>query len=145
MRIVLGMVLTAFVIGCNTYDVRPLAYDPHLKYVAVVKNPDVKVGDFLDVMENNFGSRGIRVKYVEGSYEGSIGEYVVQYGAKRSWDITPYLADATVKIRKDGITVGRGHYHHVGGSCSWDVFTKWRGTDWKMKDLYDELLRSYDK
>lgn len=145
MRIVLCAVLAAFVIGCNTYDVRPLAYDPHLKQVFVVKNPDVKVSNFLDVMEDNFESREIKVKYVDGPREVAADEYVVLYDAKRSWDFAPYLADATVKIRKDGVTVGHGHYHHVGRSCSLDVFTKWRGTDWKLKDLYDELLRSYGK
>ena len=83
------------------------------------------------------------MRCVPQSYAAKPKEYVVCYDARRSWDFSPYLSDATIRISKDGMTIAKGKYHHTGGSASLDVLTKWRGTEWKMKELYDELLKNY--
>lgn len=129
--------------GCNSYNVKSLPYDPNLKDIVVVDNPKVIVADFVDVMTDEFNAREIKVRCVPQSYAAKPKEYVVCYDARRSWDFSPYLSDATIRIRKDGMTIAKGKYHHTGGSASLDVFTKWRGTEWKMKELYDELLKYY--
>ena len=129
--------------GCNSYNVKSLPYDPNLKDIVVVDNPKVIVADFVDVMTDEFNAREIKVRCVPHSYAAKPKEYVVCYDARRSWDFSPYLSDATIHIRKDGMTIAKGKYHHTGGSASLDVFTKWRGTEWKMKELYDELLKYY--
>lgn len=129
--------------GCNSYNVKSLPYDPNLKDIVVVDNSKVIVADFVDVMTDEFNAREIKVRCVPQSYAAKPKEYVVCYDARRSWDFSPYLSDATIRIRKDGMTIAKGKYHHTGGSASLDVFTKWRGTEWKMKELYDELLKYY--
>ena len=129
--------------GCNSYNVKSLPYDPNLKDIVVVDNPKVIVADFVDVMTDEFNAREIKVRCVPQSYAAKPKEYVVCYDARRSWDFSPYLSDATIRIRKDGMTIAKGKYHHTGGSASLDVFTKWRGTECKMKELYDELLKYY--
>ena len=129
--------------GCNSYNVKSLPYDPNLKDIVVVDNPKVIVADFVDVMTDEFNAREIKVRCVPQSYAAKPKEYVVCYDARRSLDFSPYLSDATIRIRKDGMTIAKGKYHHTGGSASLDVFTKWRGTEWKMKELYDELLKYY--
>ncbi len=129
--------------GCNSYDVKSLPYDPNLKDIVVVDNPKVIVADFVDVMTDEFNARNIKVRCVPQSYAAKPKEYVVCYDARRSWDFSPYLSDATIRISKDGMTIAKGKYHHTGGSALLDVFTKWRGTEWKMKELYDELLKYY--
>ena len=129
--------------GCNSYNVKSLPYDPNLKDIVVVDNPKVIVADFVDVMTDEFNAREIKVRCVPQSYAAKPKEYVVFYDARRSWDFSPYLSDATIRISKDGMTIAKGKYHHTGGSASLDVFTKWRGTEWKMKELYDELLKYY--
>lgn len=129
--------------GCNSYNVKSLPYDPNLKDIVVVGNPKVIVADFVDVMTDEFNAREIKVRCVPQSYAAKPKEYVVFYDARRSWDFSPYLSDATIRISKDGMTIAKGKYHHTGGSASLDVFTKWRGTEWKMKELYDELLKYY--
>ena len=129
--------------GCNSYNVKSLPYDPNLKDIVVVDNPKVIVADFVDVMTDEFNAREIKVRCVPQSYAAKPKEYVVFYDARRSWDFSPYLSDATIRISKDGMTIAKGKYHHTGGSASLDVFTKWRGTEWKMKELYDELLEYY--
>jgi hypothetical protein len=129
--------------GCNTYNVKSLPYDPALKDVVVVHNPKVIVKDFVDVMTDELNARKIKVRNAPQDYVGMPNEYIVHYDARQSWDFSLYLSDASIRIIKDGMTVGKGIYHHTGGSASLDIFTKWRGTEWKMKDLYEDLLKNY--
>ena len=129
--------------GCNSYNVKSLPYDAELKDVVVVDNPKVIVNDFVDVMTDEFSSRKIKIRRVPQNYVVKPNEYVLRYDARQSWDFSSYLSDATICISKDEMTVAKGKYHHAGGSVSFDFFTKWRGTEWKMKELYDELLKNY--
>ena len=140
---VLFVGLLTLMVGCNTYDVRALNYDPEMKQVTVIQNPKVLVADFVNVLEDAFADRGIKVKYGPSNYSAAPGEYTVDYSARQSWDFTTYLSDANVNVRKDNALLGRGHYHHIGGSCSYSLF-KWQGTKKKMTPLYDELFKNYD-
>ena len=117
-------------VGCQSYDVRPLKYDPEMKSVTVVLNPKVIVPDFLNVMEDEFGVRGIPVMIANASHVAKEGEYVVTYDARQSWDFTTYLSDANVRVVKNNLLLGRGHYHHRGGSMSLSLW-KWQGTQAK--------------
>lgn len=143
MKIMLAFSGIALLCGCNTYYVKSLPYDSELKEVAVVHNPKVIVKDFVDVITDEFNARKINVRNVPRDYVGMPNEYVVHYDARQSWDFSLYLSDASIRIIKDGMTMGKGRYHHTGGSASLDIFTKWRGTEWKMKDLYEGLLKNY--
>ncbi len=134
------LMLTA---GCNTYQVRPLPYDAELKEVVVVDNPKVIVPDFRMNLEEQFGAHGFRVRVQSNTMAVKPGELVIRYDARRSWDFVTYLTDASVFAYKDGVLVGRGQYHHVGQSFSLDIFTKWRGTEWKMAELYERFFSNY--
>ena len=129
-------------VGCQSYDVRPLKYDPEMKSVTVVLNPKVIVRDFLNVMEDEFGVRGIPVMIANASHVAKEGEYVVTYDARQSWDFTTYLSDANVRVVKNNLLLGRGHYHHRGGSMSLSLW-KWQGTQAKMAPLYGKLLQEW--
>lgn len=129
-------------VGCQSYDVRPLKYDPEMKSVTVVLNPKVIVPDFLNVMEDEFGVRGIPVMIANASHVAKEGEYVVTYDARQSWDFTTYLSDANVRVVKNNLLLGRGHYHHRGGSMSLSLW-KWQGTQAKMAPLYGKLLQEW--
>lgn len=131
------------IVGCNSYRVDALPYDANLKDIVVIENRKVIVKDFTDVMVDEFNARNIKVRFVGENYVQKPDEYVVRYDARQSWDFSLYLSDATIRVTKDNMTKAKGKYHHIGGSCSWDIFTKWRGTEWKMKDVYDELLKNY--
>jgi len=129
--------------GCNSYKVSPLPYDAELKNISVINNPRVVVDDFTDVMVDEFAKRKIKLHNVTSELSDKSEGYVITYDARQSWDCSLYLSDATIRIIKDGMPVAKGKYHHIGQSFSLDIFTKWRGTEWKMKDLYDELLKNY--
>ena len=129
--------------GCNSYKVVPLPYDEELKDIAVVDNPRVIVHDFVDVMADEFAARNIKLRHVAAEQAEKSNGYVIRYDARQSWDFTTYLSDATIRISRNGMPVASGKYHHVGESLSLDIFTKWRETEWKMKDVYDELLKNF--
>ena len=137
--LVCGLLL---VCGCNSYNVHSLPYDAELKSVLLITNPKVSVHDFVDVMVDEFNVRNIKVLPVPPNYVAKPEEYVIQYDARRSGFS---LSDATVRITKDNMTVGKGRYHHIGQWFSCDFVTKWRGTEWKMKRVYDGLLKNYPK
>lgn len=132
-------------VGYNSYKVQALPFDAGLKDVFVINNPKVIVNDFVGVMTDEFNARSIKVHMVPQYYVANPNEYVIQYDARQSWDFSPYLSDATIRVIQNNLTMAKGKYHHVGRSCSLDIFTKWRGTEWKMKDIYDELLKNYPK
>ena len=134
-----------FVSGCNSYNVRPLPYDSRLNNVVLVENPKVIVHDFVDVLQDEFNARNIKVIRKPENYVAKPDEYVVRYNALQSWDLSNYLSYAMILIEKDDMIKAKGTYDHVGRSCSLDCFTKWRGTQWKMSNLYGELLKNYQK
>ena len=144
-KIMILFALFAMLVGCNSYKVDALPYDENLKDIVVVENRKVIVKDFIEVMIDEFNARNIKVRFVGENYAAKPDEYIVKYDARQSWDFSLYLSDATIRILKDNMTKAKGKYHHIGGSCSFDCFTKWRGVEWKMKDLYDELLKNYSK
>lgn len=128
------------VCGCSSYNVKSLPYDSSLTSVVLVENPKVIVRDFVDVLQDEFNARNIKVIRKPGNYVAKPDEYVVRYNALQSWDLSLYLSYATVSVEKDNMMKARGVYD----SCSFD-FTKWRGTQSKMSDLYSELLKNYQK
>lgn len=142
-KFLMAIVGMTFVVGCNSYRVKAIPHDDNFKTAVVVNNPKVRVSDFEAVLEDAFAEHGIGVRVVSEGYVPSNDEYVVRYNALQSWDFVLYMTDATIRVQKGSRQIGRGHYHHNGTNMSLDIFTKWRGTAWKMHRLYDELLKEY--
>ena len=118
------LMLTA---ACTSIQTTPLPYDPAIGTVKIIRNPKVKVSDFLFVMRRHFSLHGIPTALVGEEYEAKDGEYTVQYTALRSWDFAPYLSSA--------------HFHLIGkGGFS---FCKWDKTDTKLTPMYEKLLKNY--
>lgn len=132
------LMLTA---ACTSIQTTPLPYDPAIGTVKIIRNPKVKVSDFLFVMRRHFSLHGIPTALVGEEYEAKNGEYTVQYTALRSWDFAPYLSSADVDVYKAGCVVGTAHFHLIGkGGFS---FCKWDKTDTKLTPMYEELLKNY--
>lgn len=138
--VVCGMLVAC---GCNSYNVSALPYDSRLTSVVLIENPRVIVNDFADVLQDEFNARNIKVVRKPENYVQTKNEYVIRYDARQSWDFSNYLSYAMVRVEKDHVTMAKGTYEHIGRPCSLDIFTKWRGTQWKMSDLYGELLKNY--
>ena len=130
--------------GCNTYDVRAMKFDPDLKEVVVINNPNVRVWDFDFELVDAFKEHGLAVRQEAIGYQAAKGEWVVSYTAQQVWDVTDYLSDAMVSVNRDRQQEAYGRYHHIGGAMSFS-FWKWQCTKTKMAPLYDELLKNYPK
>jgi hypothetical protein len=131
-----GALTAALVLtGCTSVKVQPL--ESRLDHVCIQLNPAVKVDDFLQVLRDGFARHRISTSVYEQPQVGC--NYILEYTARRSWDITPYLSSADLTIRDDsGQVVGQAHYHLRGkGGLS---LSKWQGTEAKMAPIIDALI-----
>ncbi len=134
--------VVVFLAGCTVFDVQPINSGIELKHAVILQNPDVKVSDFVSVLENGFERHGINTK-VYSNEPSSLPEdtCVVTYTALRSWDFVTYMKHAEVVVRKDHKRIGYGIFHLRGdGGLS---FFKWRGTRAKINPLIDQLLQNH--
>lgn len=136
--------IAAFTIltGCTTVNVNKVDANNHkINRVCIKENPKVLVDDFISVMEDGFMEHGIDSIVFEGGRPNNC-EYMVTYTARRSWDMTPYLSFAEIKIRHNGKSIGSATYKHEGGSMSL-ALNKWASTREKMAPVLNKLLADF--
>lgn len=134
-------VFVAFVVaGCTSVTVRPVDKTAELKHLCIQDNPKVIVSDFVTVVRDGFDRHGISTEIVSGVAPPTC-EYLLTYTALRSWDVTPYLSHAELRIEHKGRQVGYAEYH-LKGKGGFDL-TKWAGTKSKIDPVIDELLAGY--
>ena len=136
--------LALILVGCTSIEVRPLHYDSEISEISLIDNPKVIIDDFVPIMEKHFSEHNIALKRVPESTQLGKQEYGIRYSAKQSWDFTTYLSDAHVNVYKGNLLIADGRYHLIGGSACLSLF-KWRGTEAKMRSVYDKLLENYPK
>ena len=105
--------------------------------ICSVNNPKVLVKDFVPVVQSRVQHHGIVSRVVEGS-EASACTYQLQYSAKRSWDFTPYMSWAELKLYQNEVLIANAEYKLVGkGGLS---LTKWQSVETKMTPVIDQLF-----
>ena len=124
--------------GCTTIEVRPVDTSVEIKHVCIRQNDKVQVRDFLNVLRDGFSRHGISSKVIPAQEEAQ-GRYIVTYTALRSWDLTPYLSHAEIRIEKDGKQIAFGQFHLKGKGGF--ALTKFKGTKSKMDPVIDQLLQ----
>jgi|LGVE01.1.fsa_nt_gb hypothetical protein len=135
--IVLGLCVLG---GCTAIDVRAVDPSVQLLHVCIQKNPKVRVSDFIQVVRDGFDRHGISTEVFSGSKPDRC-EYILTYTALRSWDITPYLSHAELRLEKDGRQMAYAEYHLRGkGGFS---LMKFQGTKAKIDPVIDEMLKAY--
>lgn len=126
--------------GCTSVTVKPVELSVDLKHVCIQENPKVLVSDFVDVIRDGFDRHGISTEVFSGPTPANC-EYVLTYTAIRSWDLSPYLSHAELRLEKGGRRIAYAEYHLKGkGGFS---LTKWQGTRTKIDPVIDELLQRY--
>jgi len=108
-----------------------------MQKVCIRDNPRVQVSDFVNVVRDGFDRHAIATEVIYGQMPEKC-EYVLTYTALRSWDFSPYLSHAELRIEKDGRQIGYAEYHLKGGGGF--SLTKWAGTRSKMDPVIDEFL-----
>ena len=80
---------------------------------------------------------GIVSRVVE-SIEAEACTYQLHYSAKRSWDFTPYMSWAELKLYQSDVLIANAEYKLVGkGGLS---LTKWQSVETKMTPVIDQLF-----
>jgi len=128
-------VVSLMIAGCTSVQVEPVAVRPDL--VCIQENPAVWVKDFLPVVRAGFARHGVPTEtYAQVPRHCP---YVLEYTARQTWDVAPYLSVAELTLRDaNGRMVGQADYHLRGkGGLS---LMKWQGTAAKLDPVIDELL-----
>ncbi len=125
--------------ACTSVQVQKLDTTQHaVQEVCIVRNPKVAVSDMLSVLEGGFMRHGITTRVIGNpeAFKDSC-PYTLEYTAKRSWDLAPYLTFAELKLRKDGQAIAMATYRHSGGFA----LNKWASTETKLGPVIDDLLK----
>jgi hypothetical protein len=139
-RMVCLCLLSFVLTGCTTITVQPVDRALALKHVCIQDNPKVILSGFVPMLQEGFSRHGISTEVISGEIPAQC-EYVLTYTALRSWDITVYLTEAELRLKKDGKEVASAIYHLKGkGGFS---LVKWAGVKSKMNPVIDELLKNY--
>ncbi|MCG9647963.1 Sbal_3080 family lipoprotein [Vibrio brasiliensis] len=136
-KLIAVSVLAALATGCASSNVKPVnTTNNQITDVCIVENEAVRVSDFLDVLENRLNDNGINTAVYKLAYLPKECTYTLRYTARRSWDIVPYMATAEMKLKQGHKQIGRASYDVSG----FDLIHKWRGTEYKMHPVIDELF-----
>ena len=126
--------------GCTSVTVRPIDKNIVLKHVCIQENSRVEVSDFVTVIRDGFSRHNISTEVVSNTHQSNC-DVLLTYTALRSWDVTPYLSHAELRLERGGRQIAYAEYHLNGkGGLS---LTKWAGTRSKMDPVLDELLADY--
>lgn len=134
--------LALAVLGCSCTVIKVEPLPAGVAEIAIVRNGEVQVVDFVPVLQSALEERGIRASLVEQA-PSALDAVTATYTARRSWDLVPYLSTATVWFRRGDQQIAHVHYH-LTGKGGLDL-SKFEGTEAKMTPAYDQLLEAYPK
>lgn len=107
------VLVTLALVGCTAINVRPLDRSVGLEHLCIHENQRVQVSDFLTVIRDGFDRHSISSEVFTGTPPASC-EYLLTYTALRSWDMSPYLSHAELRIEHAGRQVAYAEYHLRG-------------------------------
>lgn len=123
--------------GCTSVKVKPARSIEPGTQVCIVNNPKVIVDGFVEVVRAGFSRHDLPTRLVN-EREAAACEVTLTYTALRSWDFSPYLSHAELRLWKNGLQIGSAEYHLRGkGGLS---LAKWQGVESKMAPVVDRLL-----
>lgn len=142
MKSIVFAIFAAVLAGCTSVNVQSVKDETlfdlvSLHEVCIVRNSKVLVSDFISVLQDGFDRHNIATRVVEPTQVKSC-EVTLTYTALRSWDVTPYLSHAELRLRRGGKLIGSADYHLKGGGGL--ALTKYGSTKEKMDPVIDQLL-----
>ncbi|MBD0687672.1 MULTISPECIES: Sbal_3080 family lipoprotein [unclassified Pseudomonas] len=124
-------------VGCTNVTVEPVASQYKISQLCIEENPKVVTNDFVDGLQTLLHQHGVESRLYTARVPSSC-EYRLTYTAIRSWDISPYLSDASVRLFKGDQQIGFGQYHLVGEG-GFDP-SKIASVEQKMAPVINQLL-----
>ncbi len=133
--------IAVMISGCTSVNVIEVSASHNIEHVCIEENSKVIVPGFLSTIEDGLNDRSISTEM----YRGALPEhcdYKLTYTALQSWDVTPYLTHAELRLYKSGERIGYGEYHHNGGSASLSL-NKWASVKSKMTPVINKLFSQH--
>lgn len=131
------LLCTIFVAACTSVTVKPVDSSAGILHVCIQVNPQVKVQDFVPVLQDGFDRHGIGTEIISGRRPHRC-EYALTYTALRSWGMSAYLSHVELSLQKGNDQVAYAEYY-IKGNGRFSL-TKWAGTKSKVDPLIDRLL-----
>lgn len=142
MKKVVSILILVFIAGCTSVTVKPVDSSHKLSHVCIENNPKVIVKDFVSTVENVFHENGITTEIYTGAIPSKC-KYRLTYTALRSWDFTPYLSHAELRLYEDNESIGYAEYHlNLKGGLT---LNKWASVKSKMTPVVNKLLAKQSK
>ncbi|WP_085633070.1 MULTISPECIES: Sbal_3080 family lipoprotein [unclassified Pseudomonas] len=135
-RVVTAGLLLALA-GCTNIKVEPVAPQYKITKLCIEENPQVVVGDFVAGMQNLLRRHSIDSQLYAAPVPASC-EYRMSYTAIRSWDLSMYLSDASVRLYKGDQQIGFAHYY-LTNQGGFDL-SKLATVEEKMGPVLNQLL-----
>jgi len=131
------LVLTA--VSCTSINVKEVNGDKNaIEPICIKTNPKVIIPDFLSVLKDGIKQHNLTVKIADETYYDC--KSILTYTALRSWDVTPYLSHAELRLKNlNGEEIGSATYHHNGGGMSLSP-NKWNSDKSKVLPVIDQLF-----
>lgn len=132
-----------FLTGCTTVKVQQVDSAYNISRICIEENRRVIFSEFLDTIKDRIAYHGIDTVVYSGDITSETCEYTLWYTALRSWDFTPYLSHAELKLYKNKILIGEAQYHLKGGGGL--ALNKWASVAQKMDPVIDALLNKQNR
>ncbi len=139
--VLVTMVAASLLAACTVVDVRPVIRAQHdVKHVCIEENDRVLMSGFLPWLRQSFADHGITTEVYTGRPADHC-EYTATYVAYWNWDMSMYLHQANVQLRKGGETVGVANFHlRAKGGLA---LNKWASVESKMGPVMDQMLAEF--
>ncbi|WGL16971.1 Sbal_3080 family lipoprotein [Microbulbifer bruguierae] len=129
-----------FFAGCTAIDVKQVDSSHQIDHVCFENNPKVIVADFVSTVEDVFHDHHITTEVYSGRKPEHCN-FKLTYTALRSWDFSPYLSHAELRLFKGRERIGYAEYHLNGGGGF--ALNKWASVESKMTPVVNQLLAQY--
>jgi hypothetical protein len=121
---ILAVIVPLLVSGCAiTHDYKLAKGIDKAKSVNIITNAKTREG-FLETMISWLGDNGYQYNVLPEGSSTNEQDWVLTYNGQWSWDITIYMAKATIKAYKNGVFSGESTYSSTKGGFSLKKFSK---------------------
>ena len=142
MRIMISLLVAVAVSACTSVKVKPVDSSLNVNHVCIQHNNAVTMRGFSPMLQEGFARHGISTDVFYGP-QPSRCEYILNYTALRSWDVTTYLSHAELSLSRYGEQVAFAEYHLRGKGGF--ALNKWQKVQTKMDPVIDQLLAGYER
>ncbi|MDT8408046.1 MAG: Sbal_3080 family lipoprotein [Wenzhouxiangellaceae bacterium] len=126
--------------GCTVIDVKQVDSSHEIDHVCIEDNPKAIVADFVRIVEDAFHDHGITTEVYSGNMLDNC-VFKLTYTALRSWDFSPYLSHAELRLFNGSERIGYAEYHLKGKGGL--ALNKWASVESKMTPVVNKLLAQY--